>query len=118
MNYEVLKNRMFGLGLKELGIEGADDLLNGPNAFVFSNADAVAGPKIIKEFIEKNKLESLKVVGGLLEGKVVDAKTIDKLASMPSREVLLGRLVGSLANTITSFVRVVEAYRKKQAGEE
>ena len=117
-HYVVLKNRLFKLALEQLNIEGAADYLNGPNAFVFSAEDAVAGPKVVKEFIEKNKLESLKVVGGLLEGKAVDATVIDKLASMPSREVLLGRLVGSLANTISGFVRVIEAYRKKQAGEE
>ena len=47
-----------------------------------------------------------------------DAKTIDKLAKMPSREVLLARLVGSMNATIGNFVRVVEAIRKQKAGEE
>lgn len=116
--YCVLKNRLFKLALAQAGITGLDDLLNGPNAFVFGMKDAVAAPKIINEFIEKNKLESLKITGGILEGKAVDVATVKQLATMPSREVLLARLVGSMSATIGNFVRVVEAFRKKQAGEE
>lgn len=118
VQYCVLKNRLVGLALKELNITGVDDLLNGPNAFVFSMKDAVAAPKIISEFIEKNKLEAvLKVTGGLLESKATDVKTISALAKLPSREVLLARLVGSMNATIGNFVRVVEAIRKQKAGE-
>jgi len=116
--YCVLKNRLVKRALDELKIEGADDLLNGPNAFVFSMKDAVAGPKIVSEFIEKNKLTSLKLTGGILEGKFEDVAMMEKLAKMPSREVLLARLVGSMSATIGNFVRVVEAVRKKMAGEE
>ena len=72
----------------------------------------------MSDFIDKNKLESLKITGGLLDGKAVDVGTIKELASLPSREVLLARLVGSMSATIGTFVRVVEAFRKKQAGEE
>ena len=78
--YCVLKNRLVKRALDELKIEGADDLLNGPNAFVFSMKDAVAGPKIVSEFIEKNKLTSLKLTGGILEGKFEDVSTMEKLA--------------------------------------
>jgi large subunit ribosomal protein L10 len=118
VHYCVLKNRLVRLALQELNIEGADDLLNGPNAFVFGMSDAVAAPKIVSEFIEKNKLTSLKITGGIMDGQVVDVATIERLAKMPSRDVLLARLVGSLSATIGNFVRVVEAFRKKQAGEE
>ena len=61
--YCVLKNRLVLRALNEVGITGLDDLLNGPNAFVFSMKDAVSGPKIINDYIEKNKLESLKITG-------------------------------------------------------
>ena len=116
--YCVLKNRLVKIALDEKGITGMDDLLNGPNAFVFSMKDEVTAPKIISEFIEKNKLESLKVTGGIMSGKAADAATMNKLAKMPSREQLLGRLVGSMSNSYASFVRVVENYRKQKAGEE
>ena len=118
VDYCVLKNRLVNRALQEVGIEGLDDLLNGPNAFVFSKEDAVAAPKIVSEFISKNKLESLKITGGLLDGKAADVATIETLATMPSREVLLARLVGSLSATVGNFVRVVEAIRKQKAGEE
>ena len=116
--YVVLKNRLFLRALNEVGITGMDDLLNGPNAFVFSMKDAVAGPRIINDFIEKNKLQALKITGGILEGKAIDVATVKALANLPSREVLLAKLLGCMSNTVASFVRVVDAYRKKLAGEE
>ncbi len=117
VHYCVLKNRLFARALQELKIEGLDELLEGPNAFVFGMKDAVAAPKIVNDFIEKNKLESLQIRGGLLDSKAVDVKTIKHLAALPSREVLLAKLLGSLNNPISSFVRVVEAVRKQKAGE-
>ena len=117
VHYCVLKNRLFARALQELKIEGLDELLEGPNAFVFGMKDAVAAPKIVNDFIEKNKLESLQIRGGLLDSKAVDVKTIKHLAALPSREGLLAKLLGSLNNPISSFVRVVEAVRKQKAGE-
>lgn len=116
VQYCVLKNRLVLRALQELKIEGLDNLLEGPNAFVFSE-DAVTGPKVLNDFIEKNKLTALEMRGGLLDGKVVDVKTLKALATLPSREVLLARLVGSMSATVGSFVRVIEAIRKQKAGE-
>lgn len=117
VHYCVLKNRLVLKALQEKGIEGLDHLLEGPNAFVFGMKDAVSAPKVINDFIEKKKLTSLEIRGGLLDGKAVDVSTIKSLASLPSREVLLAKLLGSMTNAIGSFVRVVEAYRKQKAGE-
>ena len=114
VQYCVLKNRLVARALNELNISGLDDLLNGPNAFVFGMKDAVSAPKIISDFIDKNKLESLKVTGGLLGTDAVDTKTIAHLASLPSREVLLAKLLGCLNNPIGGFVRVVDAIRKQK----
>ena len=113
VQYCVLKNRLVARAMNELNISGMDDLLNGPNAFVFAK-DAVAGPKIINDFIEKNKLESLKIVGGLLGTEAADVKTIKQLATLPSRETLLAKLLGCLNNPIGGFVRVVDAIRKQK----
>lgn len=117
VQYCVLKNRLVLRALKELNIEGLDELLEGPNAFVFGMKDAVAAPKVVNDFIEKNKLESLTIRGGLLDSKAVDVKTIKSLAALPSRDVLLAKLLGSMTNVIGNFVRVVEAIRKQKAGE-
>ena len=88
------------------------------NAFVFSMKDAVSGPKIINDYIEKNKLESLKITGGVLGTETLDVAAVKHLATLPSREVLLAKLLGCMTNTVASFVRVVDAIRKQKNGEE
>ncbi len=112
--YCVLKNRLVKRALEEVGIEGADDLLNGPNAFVFSNKDAVSGPKVISEFIEKNKLQSLKITGGVFEGKVADEATMQTLAKMPGRDELLAMLVGCLQSPISGLVATLDQIAEKK----
>ena len=107
VDYCVLKNRLVKLALQQAGIEGLDDLLNGPNAFVFGKKDAVAGPKAVAQFIDKNKLESLKITGGIMDGKAADAKTMVALSKMPSRDELLGTLVGCLVSPVSSLVAVL-----------
>ena len=116
VDYCVLKNRLFKRAVDELGIEGLDDLLNGPNAFVFSKKDPVSGPKAVAQSIEKNKLESLKILGGIFEGKAADEKTMIKLSKMPSKDELMATLVGCMMSPMSSLVAVLgEIAEKKQA---
>lgn len=116
VDYCVLKNRLVARALKEIGVEGLDEVLNGPSAFAFSSTDAVAPARVIDEFITKNKLESLSIKAGLLGREVMTVDQVKALAQVPSREVLLARLLGSLQSPIASFVRVVDAIAKKMAG--
>lgn len=118
VEYVVLKNKLFARALKEIGIEGLDDKLEGPNAFAFGMTDAVAPAKIVYGFIDKDKKECLKVKGGLMGKEVMDVAAIKALSELPSREVLLARLVGSLKAPIANLVYITEAIRKKAAGEE
>ena len=106
--YVVLKNRLVQRALNEVGITGLDDLLNGPNAFVFSMKDAVAGPRIINDYIEKNKLQSLQITGGIVDGAAADVATMTVLAKMPSREEMLATIVGCLQSPISSLVAVLD----------
>ena len=99
VEYCVLKNTLVRRALKELGIEGLDEVLNGPSAFAFGMNDPVSPAKIINDFIVKK----------------MSMEQIKALAEMPSREVLLARLVGSLQSSIASFVRVLDAIAKKDA---
>ena len=116
VDYCVLKNRLVKLALQQVGIEGLDDLLNGPNAFVFSKKDPVSGPKAVAQFIDKNKLEALKIMGGIMDGKAADNKTMEALSKMPGRDELLATLVGCLVSPISSLVAVLsEIAEKKQA---
>ena len=114
VHYCVLKNRLVARAVKELNIEGLDALLEGPNAFVFGEKDVTAAPKIISTFIEKNKLTSLEMKGGIVGTEVVDLKTIKELASTPSREELLATLVGCLVSPVSSLVSVLEQIAEKK----
>jgi len=58
------------------------------------------------------------VKGGILSGNVIDVAGVENLASMPSREVLIARIMGSMMSSVSKFVYCLEAIRKKQAGEE
>lgn len=116
VDYCVFKNRLVKLALEQVGVEGVDDLLNGPNAFVFSKKDPVSGPKAVAQFIEKNKLESLKIAGGIFENKAADEKTMVKLSKMPGKDELMATLVGCLMSPVSSLVAVLgEIAEKKQA---
>lgn len=116
VHYCVFKNRLVNRALGELNIEGLNDLLEGPNAFVFSEKDVTAGPKIISSFIEKNKLTSLEIRGGLMGKDVIDVKAIKDLAATPSREELLGTMVGCLVSPVSALVAVLgEIAEKKES---
>lgn len=116
--YAVLKNRLVKLACEQAGITGLDDLLNGPNAFIFSMKDAVAAPKTVVDFIEKNKLEALKVTGGIVDGAAADEKTMNALAKMPSREEMLATIVGCLQSPVSGLVAVLDQIAEKKAAEE
>jgi large subunit ribosomal protein L10 len=114
VHYCVLKNRLVNRALQELNIEGLDSLLEGPNAFVFSEKDVTAGPKIISNFIEKNKLTSLEIRGGLMGTEVIDVNTIKGLAATPSREELYATMVGCLVSPVSALVSVLEEIAEKK----
>jgi large subunit ribosomal protein L10 len=98
----------------------------GPTAVVFSHGDPVAMAKVMKEFAAGSSKVTLRV--GFVEGRVLSAKDVETLASVPSREVLLSRLVGGLASPITrlaqalsgpprKLVYVLESIRKQKPAE-
>ncbi len=117
VEYSVLKNTLARRALDDLGITALDHVLEGPSAFAFGVNDAVAPAKVLDSFISKLKVPVLEVKAGLLGREALDANGVKALAELPSREVLLARLLGSMTNSVSSFVRVVEAYRKQKAGE-
>ena len=114
VHYCVLKNRLFARALAELKIEGLDSLLEGPNAFVFGTKDVTSAPKIISQFIEKNKLTSLEIKGGLVGTEAADVKMIKELAATPSKEELLATMVGCLVSPVSALVSVLEQIAEKK----
>ena len=114
VHYCVLKNRLVLRALKELNIEGLDALLEGPNAFVFGMKDVTAAPKAIASFIDKNKITSLEIKGGLTGTDFTDVAGIKALAATPSREELLGTLVGCLVSPVSALVAVLDEIAEKK----
>lgn len=123
--YKVAKNTLTSLVAKRLGLEGIEPYLEGPIAIAFGK-DPVAPAKVLFEFIRENK--KMEIKAAILEGKVIDAKKVKELADLPSREVLLSKVLGGmqsplygfasvLQGTIRSFVYAVEGVRKQRAGE-
>ncbi len=115
VHYCVLKNRLVLRALQALNITGLDDLLNGPNAFVFGGRDVTNAPKIVNTFIEKNKLTSLEIMGGLMGTEPMSVAAVKELATMPSREELLATLVGCLVSPVSALVSVLDEIAEKKA---
>ena len=114
VHYCVLKNRLVLRALQELNIEGLDSLLEGPNAFVFGDKDVTAAPKILSTFIDKNKLTSIEIKGGLMGTEVMDVAAVKELAATPSREELLATMVGCLVSPVSALVSVLEQIAEKK----
>ena len=117
VDYVVLKNTLVRRALHELNIEGLDDVLNGPSAFAFGMSDAVAPAKIISDFITKKKNDSpIEIKAGLLGTELMDEAQIKELANVPSREVLLATLLGTINGAGAALARVIKAYVDKENG--
>ena len=111
--YKVLKNRLVQRALNELGIQGFDAHLEGSSAFAFANGDALAAAKIVVE--QGKTVKALKAKCGLMDGAYIDESVVNKLASIPSKEVLLAQLLGMLQSPISGFARAIQQIAEKQA---
>jgi large subunit ribosomal protein L10 len=123
--FKVAKNTLVGLAAKSKGLDALEPFLEGPVGIAFSS-DPVAPAKVLAEFIRETK--KMEIKAGVLDGKVIDAKAVKDLADLPSREVLLAKVLGGmqaplygfagvLQGTLRSFVYALEAVRKQRAGE-
>ena len=109
--YKVYKNRLVLRALNELGFTGCESYLEGTNAVAFGYEDEIAPAKIIVESKSENCKFPVKF--GIYNGKVVDANEITKLASIPSREVLLAQLVGMLSSPMRGLAVCLKAIADK-----
>jgi len=107
----VIKNRLFKRALKELSIEGLDAHLKGPVAVASSDEDAIMPAKVMVGFAKEN--EKLKLRAGYMEKQVLTVKMIEALASLPSKEVLLAKLLATMNAPATNLVGVLSAVPRK-----
>ena len=110
----VYKNSLTEIAMRELALPSLADHLAGPTAFVFADEDPVGPAKALTAFAKAHKALELK--GGLVENQVVDADGVKAIATLPSREELIAKLLGTMINPIVGFARVlngpVEAFAR------
>ena len=116
VEYLVLKNTMIERAAEELNVTDLKAHLEGPTAVAFSMNDPASAAKIMLKYAKDTKMLTVKC--GFLEGAVVGEDVVQSLSELPSREVLIAKIMGSLNAPVTNFVYAVEAVRKKLAGEE
>lgn len=109
--YKVYKNTFMNFAFKGTDFEGLTQYLEGPSAMAVSADDATAPARILAEFAKT--AEKLEIKAGVVEGTVYDAKGIASIASIPSRDVLISRLLGSMQSPITNFARVMNQLAEK-----
>lgn len=102
---KVYKNTLTRIALHGQDQTGLDSALEGPTAIAFGYDDAIAPAKLLVEFAKEHK--DLELKAGLVDGKVVNVDEIKALASLPSREELLAKLVGSLVSPLRGLVNVL-----------
>ena len=105
ITYKVYKNTMLNFAIKGTEFEPLSQHLEGPSAIAISKTDATAPARIISKYAKK--APTLKMIAGVVEGNYYDEKGVAALATVPSREELLGKLLGSIQSPITNFARVV-----------
>ncbi len=115
VTYKVYKNTMLHLAFKGTDFEAMNEKLEGPTAIAVSNTDASAPARILFEFAKK--APALELKGGVVEGAYYDEKGIQVIATIPSREVLLGKLLGSIQSPITNLARVLNQIAESKEGE-
>ena len=94
VEYKVYKNTLETLAAKELGLEGIVEYLEGPVAIAFGYEDVTVAARVLNDFAKDHKKLELKA--GIVEGEVYDTAKIKQLATIPSKEVLIAKLLGSI----------------------
>ena len=112
VSYKVYKNTMMRFAFKGTDYEPLDPYLNGPSGCaIVGGDDPIAPARIMCDFAKK--ADKLEIKGGVVEGKLYDADGIKSLSTIPSREVLLSKLLGSLQAPVTNFARVIKQIAEK-----
>jgi len=102
VTYKVYKNTLVNRAIQGTEFEGLKDVLEGPSAFAVSTEDATAPARILAK-----TAPALEIKAGVVEGTFYDAEGMKAIAAVPSRDELLGKLLGSIQSPITNLARVL-----------
>ena len=114
VEYKVYKNTMIRFAIQGTEFEALADDLTGPTAIAVSKTDATAPARIIKEFAKD--APAIEFKAAVVEGVYYDAAGVNTIADIPSREVLISKLLGSLQSPITNLARVLNQIAEKSDG--
>jgi large subunit ribosomal protein L10 len=109
--YKVYKNTMMKRAFEGTEFAELDQHLDGPNALAISKDDPIVAERILAKYVKAHKCFNF--VGGVIEGRYADVNALQEMANIPSREVLLGRLFGSMQSPIANFARVIKQVAEK-----
>ena len=110
--YKVYKNTLIKRAVEGTEFESLTAELDGPTAIAISKDDATAPARILYNF--SKTADALELKSGVVEGTYYDAKGISLIATIPSREELLSKFLGSIQSPITNFARVIKQIAEKQ----
>jgi large subunit ribosomal protein L10 len=111
VEYQVVKNTLLRKATANIGQEALHEYLSGPTGIAYSQQDALEPAKVLSAFAKEN--EALKLKAAILEGKVINARQVQDVASLPSREVLIAKLLGVMQSPLTGLVTVLQANLRK-----
>lgn len=112
ITYKVYKNTMINFAIKGTEFESLSTYLEGPSAVAISKTDATAPARVLSKFAKT--APALEIKGGVVEGALYDAAGIARIATVPSRDELLSKLLGSIQSPITNFARVMKQLAEKK----
>ncbi|NMM63490.1 50S ribosomal protein L10 [Clostridium sp. P21] len=116
VEYKVYKNTLSALAAKELGFDEVSSILQGPLSVAFGYEDPTAPARVLNDFAKNHKKLELK--GGIVQGEIFDAKKVEQLATIPPKEVLIAKLLGSFKAPLSNFAYLVNAIKEKKESEE
>ncbi|MBE6807989.1 MAG: 50S ribosomal protein L10 [Clostridia bacterium] len=116
VDYFVVKNTLLSRAIDGTDLADMKTVLEGTTAIALSNEDYTAAARILCKFAESH--DNFKVKSGFLDGKVVDVATIDSLAKLPSKEVLLATVCNAFQAPIAALARAVQAIVDKNGSTE
>jgi large subunit ribosomal protein L10 len=103
--YNVVKNSLFKIALKNKGLPGGEFFTSGEYAVAFTNDKISEAAKVIAKFVKDT--EKMEIIGGVLDGAVIDASQVKNLSELPSKEVLLGQLLSVINGPLRGLVTVL-----------
>jgi large subunit ribosomal protein L10 len=109
----VCKNTLMKRALADLEMPNMDSILEGPSAFVFAKEDAVAPAKALKDFASQN--QNLELKGGIMDGEFQDVDAFKTIASLPSKDQLLGQIASSLTAVASQLAIAIGEMSEKEA---